>query len=228
MPHRLLALLLGATLALTACVPRTGRAEPRPLTYVALGASDAVGVGARDPERESWVTRLAERLPPGSSVANLGVSGSRLDQALEQQLPVAQGLRPDLVTVWLAVNDLNASVPLDRYAAELDALLAGFDGTGATVLVGNVPDLALLPAYRAVDPNLLEARVTAWNDAIAATVQRHGATLVDLRALSREQAERPEYVSPDGFHPSTEGHLRLAALFWEALQANGGLGGRGG
>lgn len=229
MPCRPLVLVLTlAALTLTACGPQTGRAEARPPTYVAIGASDAVGVGARDPERDSYVTRLAERLPPGSKVANLGVSGSRLDQALEQQLPVAEGMHPDLVTVWLAVNDLNGRVPLERYAAELDALLAGFDGSGATVLVGNVPDLALLPAYRAVDPSLLEAQVGAWNDAIASVVRRHGDVLVDLRALSREQAAHPEYVGPDGFHPSSEGHDRLAELFWQALQANGGLGGRGG
>lgn len=228
MPLRLLTITLAATLALTACGPARGGAEPRPLTYVAIGASDAVGVGARDPERESYVNRLAERLPPGSSVANLGVSGSRLDQAIQQQLPVAEGLRPDLVTVWLAVNDLNAMVPLERYTAELDALLGGLDETGATVLVGNVPDLALLPAYKSVDPKVLEAGVAAWDEAIAATVRKHGDVLVDLRALSREQAEHPEYVGADGFHPSTQGHMRLAELFLQALQANGGLGGRGG
>jgi acyl-CoA thioesterase-1 len=229
MPRLLLAVLLCLATAVAGCLPQSGQAAgPRPVSYIAIGASDSVGVGTRDPEREAWVSRFHAHLPPGSTLVNLGVSGSRLDQALEQQLPVAAGLHPDLVTVWLAVNDLNASIPLERYSAELDTLLTGLETTGATVLVGNVPDLALLPAYKGVDPRLLEARVEAWNRVIAEGAARHGALLVDLRALSREQSEHPEYVSTDGFHPSSEGHVRLAELFWAVLQANGGLGSRSG
>ena len=185
----------------------------RPLTYVALGASDSVGVGATLPERESWVAVLHARLPSGSRLVNLGVSGSLLRQALDQQLPVALDADPDLVTVWLAVNDLNARVPLDRYAADLDTLLRSLrEGTDATILVGNVPDLSTLPA--AARMNL--APVPRWNAAIEEVVARHGAQLVDLRDAWREVAEHPEYVSSDGFHPSTAGYVRLADRFCEA------------
>ena len=220
----LLALIVCLLQLTEGCAPLVSRveAEARPVTYVAIGASDAAGVGARNPERDGWPVRLHERLPARSTLVNLGVPGSRLGQALEQQLPVAVGLQPDLVTVWLAVNDLTADVPLERYAADLDLLLASLDETGATVLVGNVPDLALLPAFRGVDARLLQARVDAWNAAIAQVVGRHGAILVDLRALSHEQAQHPEYVAADGFHPSSEGYGRLAELFWDALQAGAG------
>jgi acyl-CoA thioesterase I len=162
-------------------------------------------------------------LPPGSSLVNLGVSGSRLEQALGQQLPRALSLQPDLVTVWLGVNDLNASVPLERYASQLETLLAGLTSTGATILVANVPDLTLLPAYRGVDHRALLAQVEAWNAAIAAVAQRYGVVVVDLRAYSREQAEHMEYVSADGFHPSAAGYRRIAELFWDALRARGRL-----
>ena len=229
--HRIpFALILCLLPLVGGCASLAGRVEagPRPLTYVAIGASDAVGVGARDPEREGWPARLHQRLPGGSTLVNLGVSGSRLDQALEQQLPVATGLRPDVVTVWLAVNDLSAGVPLERYAADLETLLGSLEATGATVLVGNVPDLALLPAFQPMDSRALRARVDAWNAKIAEVVAHHDAVLVDLRALSHEQAQHPEYVSADGFHPSSEGYARLADLFWAALQASGGPGtGRG-
>src|SRR4051794_17555751 len=80
---------------------QTAVAAPRPLTYVAIGASDTVGVGAASPETDSWPAVLWTRLPPGSQFVNLGVSGSLLHQALDQQLPVAIDMQPDLVTVWL-------------------------------------------------------------------------------------------------------------------------------
>src|SRR5438105_15248802 len=44
--------------------------------YVAIGASDTVGVGASDPRTGSWPARVASRLPVGAEYVNLGVSGS--------------------------------------------------------------------------------------------------------------------------------------------------------
>jgi acyl-CoA thioesterase-1 len=225
MPQSLVTLLSLLTIALAGCASNRVSLDlgPRPVAYVALGASDAVGVGAGDPEREGWVYRFYSHLPAGSSLTNLGISGSRLDQALQQQLPVALAAQPDLATVWLAVNDFNARVPLERYAANLDYLLAALKPTGAKVLVGNLPDLAQLGIYQGIDPAQVRSQVSAWNAVIAVTAQRHGAVLVDLHSSWRELAEHPEYVSADGFHPSSDGYARLAYLFREALEASGGL-----
>src|SRR5499427_10197509 len=126
--------LLGL-LAATACAVQ-GQAV-RPITYVALGASDAVGIGATNPETDGWVPRFGARLGSNVRVVNLGVSGSTLSQALQEQLGPALDAQPDVVTVWLAVNDLNARVPLEQYAADLDTLLGELDATHARVLVGN-------------------------------------------------------------------------------------------
>jgi acyl-CoA thioesterase I len=216
---RVLAAGLGLAVALVAVGCSARAPAPRPLTYVAIGASDAVGVGARDPETEGWVPRFGARLGPNVRVVNLGVSGSTLGQALDEQVGPAVDARPDVVTVWLAVNDLNARVPLERYAAELDTMLAQLDSTHARVLVGNVPDLGRLAAYRGIDPTPLQAEVDRWNDVIAGTTARHGATLVDLYARWQEVAEHPEYLSADGFHPSSEGYQALAEVFGEAVGA---------
>jgi acyl-CoA thioesterase I len=188
-------------------------APPRPPTYVALGASDAVGVGATHPESEGWVPRFGASLGPDTRILNLGVSGSTLAQALQEQLPPALDAHPDVVTVWLAVNDLNARTPLDRYTADLDTLLGQLEPLGARVLVGNVPDLAAVAAYRGIDPEPLRAEVDRWNAAISGAVQRHHVQLVDLHATWQEVSQHPEYLASDGFHPSSEGYARLAELF---------------
>src|SRR6266849_7091624 len=159
------------------CAPRAQAA--RPVTYVAIGASDAVGVGAEDPVTEGWVPRLGARLGAEARVVNLGVSGSTLTQALDEQLGPALDAQPDIVTVWLAVNDLNARVSLERYAADLDTLLGRLEATHARVLVGNVPDLGGLAAHRGIDAKPLRAEVDRWNNAIADTTARHGDTLVE-------------------------------------------------
>ncbi|HEY3111618.1 MAG TPA: GDSL-type esterase/lipase family protein, partial [Chloroflexota bacterium] len=97
--------------------------KSRPITYVAIGASDTVGVGAPNPATDGWVPRLHKRLPAGSKLVNLGISGARLSQAVEKELPRAVEARPDLVTVWNVVNDLNANVDPAAYERDLDRLL---------------------------------------------------------------------------------------------------------
>lgn len=210
-------LLVAAVVALflSACAMRAQAA--RPLTYVAIGASDAVGVGAANPETEGWVPRFGAKLGANTRVVNLGVSGSTLGQALQEQLGPALDAQPDVVTVWLCVNDLNAGVPLVSYAADLDLLLSQLETTNARVLIGNVPDLAQLAAYRGTDPAPLQAEVARWNAAIADAAARHGDTLVDLYSHWQEAVQHPEYLSADGFHPSSDGYKALADVFVAAL-----------
>lgn len=217
----LLGLLLASLLA--ACDPPP--AAQADLVYAALGASDAVGVGADDPETEGWVPRLHRTMPAGTRLVNLGVSGSELSEALHQQLPVALAARPDVVTVWLAVNDLKNGVPLTRYERDLDRMLGDLRETGATVLVGNVPDLASLPVpdaallqYGVPSRAALRVEIARWNAAIARLAAKHRAVLVDIHREWRELRLHPEYLSGDGFHPSTQGYARLARLWWEALE----------
>ncbi|HLI26057.1 MAG TPA: SGNH/GDSL hydrolase family protein [Chloroflexota bacterium] len=207
----------------SACGPPNLAVAPpaRPLVYVALGASDAVGVGASDPVHEGWVPVLHSYLPAGTRLVNLGVSGSLLRDALVQQLPVAIDAAPDLVTVWLAVNDFNARVPLEEYSAQLDQLLGRLRGeTSAQVVIANLPDLSRVPVYAAVPPELLRAEIGRWNAAIERAARRHGAVLVDLYPLGPELASQPEYVGLDGFHPSAAGYRRLAEVMWAAITAN--------
>lgn len=216
-------ILAGVAALLAACLPSRGptqqAAHPAgPMVYVALGASDAIGVGAASQD-ESWVADLHRRLPAGSRLVNLGIGGEKLHGALADELPIAVDSRPDLVTIWLAVNDFNARVDLASYERDLDTMLAALQTkTHARILVGNVPDLALVPAYGGVDRAALAAEVQRWNDAIARQARKHGATLVDLHATWRELADHPDYVGADGFHPSAAGYQRLADIFYAMLQ----------
>src|SRR5204862_6287294 len=113
----------------------------------------------------------------------------------------------------LSVNDDTGRVRLDQYETDLDALLGQLRGqTSAVILVGNVPDLSVLPIA-----SRLELRdIDRWNASIAAVTARHQATLVDLHDTWREVDDHPEYISSDGFHPSTSGYRRLAEIFYAA------------
>ncbi|HET8629337.1 MAG TPA: SGNH/GDSL hydrolase family protein [Thermomicrobiales bacterium] len=224
-PRQSIVLLFLAALALAGggfwwAGQRQGAAAT-PGVYVALGASDAVGVGADRPERDGWVPLVQAGLPPGTQLVNLGVSGATLGDVLAAQLPVALDARPRWVTLWPGVNDLRDGVALDTFAGQLDTLLGRLAGApGATVVVLNIPDLRVLPAFAGVDHAQLDATVHQWNAVIADAARRHGALLVDLYAGWRELAAHPEYVSADGFHPSSAGYRRIADFALAALKAH--------
>jgi acyl-CoA thioesterase I len=190
-----------------------------PFVYVAIASDSYYGVGTDDPAMESWPAVLARYLPRGTHFVNLGVPGILLHRAVEVELPVALDAHPTLVTVWLAVNDLAAGVSLPQYRHDLGVLLRTLrQATHARVLIANVPDLTLLPAFRAYRG--LGPVVVAWNAAIAAEARAHGAILVDVYAHWRDLALHPEYVGPDGLHPTAEGYRRLAELFWRVYRTS--------
>ena len=203
--------------------------------YVAVGASETVGVGADDPATQAWPRVLHDAVLPDSRLVDVGVSGSTLAAALDAQLPSALAARPDVVTVWLAVNDAIAGVPVQRYERQLTRLVRALRRGGrAEVLVGNVPDLWRLPAYRACLPgrqgrpvhgvgcqlpvvparSQVRATVGAFNAAIERVVRAQGAHLVDLAG----EDDLARLTAADGFHPSTEGHREIARAFARVLR----------
>jgi acyl-CoA thioesterase-1 len=189
-----------------------------PLTYVALGASDATGLGARDPAREGWVPLLAQGLPRGTRLVNLGVPGITLREAVERVLPRALGAQPGLVTVWLVVNDILAGVSLESYRADLDRLLGELRrGAGAEVAVGNLPDPPGTLGGVQLPAIVRRTIVGQWNEAIAGAARKHDAILVDLYRRWPVGAH-PEYIGPDGLHPTASGYQSLAQAYLDTLR----------
>lgn len=246
-PRLASALLAAALLALTACgggapggagqssggavsPTATTPATPAPVvSYVAIGASDAVGVGASDPNHTAYVPLIIARLPKTTVALNLGISGETLHAALTDELPLAINARPTLITVWLVGNDFKQCVPLSQYTTDLNTLLGQLQTkTHAKVFVANAPDFSVLPAVRQIAASgsfcgapatyaSIRARSQQWNRAIDAAVAAHHDTLVDL--FDSPLSTHPDYVSADGFHPSDAGYLALANLFWAAITA---------
>ena len=211
-----------ATVSPTTTPTPTPTASPA-VRYVAIGASDTVGIGATDPATGSWPARVAMLLPPGSAFVNVGVSGSVAIQAKDAQLPGAVAQKPTVVSIWLAVNDMNATIQPASYQDALAAIVDGLVArTDAKIFVGNVPDVRGVPAYKDADKNALFAQISAYNDAIAQIVKVSPGRvfLVDLFTGSAPLVSTIT-VSGDGFHPSDEGYKLIADRFAAAMRAAG-------
>ena len=218
--NRLFLLLLTALL-ITGCLiwwsQRQPAAEVRPV-YVALGASDTVGVGADRPESDAWVPLVDAALPDQPVLVNLGINGATVGDVLQQELPVTLDIKPNWVTLWPGVNDIRHGVDLPTFTQQMNNLLSQLQGTRAHVVVLTIPDLRLIPAFSSQNPTWLNATVHQWNEVITQAAQSHEAILVDLYADQPELAAHPEYVSGDGFHPSGAGYRRVADLVLKEIR----------
>jgi acyl-CoA thioesterase I len=193
-----------------------------PVTYVALGASDAVGVGTDQPAIQGYVPLLAQKLPKGSHLINLGVSGIHLHEALSEELPVALPTNPGLITIWLVANDFIANVSYNSYMQDLNTLLQQLrNGTHARIVMANLPDLTRLPIFARLSKQqkaVTLATILRWNASIASIATRYNVSIVDLMAETSLLTSHPAYISGDGFHPSALGYVQLANLFWGAIK----------
>ncbi|HEX3795347.1 MAG TPA: GDSL-type esterase/lipase family protein [Acidimicrobiales bacterium] len=240
---RVLPILAGALL-LAACTsaPQTSKAgsTSKPVVYVAVGASESVGVGLTDPLVGAWTQRFyRDSLKPSAVFVNMAVPASTAMQALQAQVPTAASLKPTVATVWLNVNDVFDGVDPVVYGRQLRSIVSTLSrGGAATVLVANTPPLQLLPGYlnclsgqeRATrtfscptpvpTATALQAVVAAYNAQIASVTSSTGALLVNLNA-AYTAAERggttASLVGPDGINPSNAGQALVAHAFAAAL-----------
>ena len=236
--------LAGLTLSACGALANTGApspSAPTPVVYAAIGASETYGIGAGDP-RQAWPQVFSDDVLPRSAVLhNFGIPGATTAQALHDEVPAALAVHPTVVTVWLNVNDLINGVSAQDYEAQLRQVLRALRRGGqARVLVANTPDLAQLPAYRACLPNAptggptclipaglmptpqaVAAAVAVYNGAISDAANKEGATLVDLNLNDSQIAQHPEWISADGFHPSSQGYAVIAKQFEGAYRRVG-------
>ncbi|RDI46723.1 SGNH/GDSL hydrolase family protein [Nocardia mexicana] len=186
--------------------------------YVALGDSFTEGVGDDDPAypngSRGWADRVAAalaRTDPGFEYANLAIRGRLMRGVVDEQLPHALALRPDLVTISAGGNDiLRPQVDLDQLVDSYAEMVRALRATGARVLVFTAFDGTWNPIYR-----MLRGRMAIYNELIREFADDLGAEIVDFWRMG--DFADPRLWSWDRLHLSTAGHERMAAAVLEVL-----------
>jgi lysophospholipase L1-like esterase len=166
--------------------------------WVVLGDSMAQGVGASAYDR-GWVGQLAATMP-AHRLVNLSVSGGRVSDLLERQLPAmeALGVAPDLVTVVIGSNDLISRRWRVGLAERFTQLLERLPhGAVVATQPGGRPGSAEL--------NRLLDRAAAAGDIV----------LAEFRT-PRMRSWRGK-LSADHFHPNDLGYAGMADIVRDAL-----------
>ena len=189
--------------------------------YVALGDSQTEGLwdGNDSDGVVGFADRLAEMLDelnPGLQYANLAIRGRRISDVLDDQLPQALSMRPDLISMCVGMNDITRpGLLFGRALADLDLVHEQLARSGATVVTTTFPDIGqIVPIGR-----ILATRVLRTNKAIVAASQRYGFKLVDLYGAA--SMTQPGVWSDDRVHGSHYGHMLFAAAAAEALDLPG-------
>ncbi len=180
---------------------------------MALGDSAAQGVGASGPDK-GYVGLLADRLRETTSqpveVVNLSVSGARMADVVEHQLPRLAGLEPDVVTVAVGGNDVLRYDPA-RFAADAARLVAGLP-PGSFV--------ADVPHFRY---GRWRTRSTQAARVVREAASGAGLVVVPLNERLRAEGLRATlaHTSRDLFHPNDRGHATWADTFWAQIDQAG-------
>jgi hypothetical protein len=152
--------------------------------------------------------------------ANLAVRGSTLDQIVADQLPVAERLRPDLISFFPDGNDLVAlTCDIDDLARRFDDALGRIAATGATFVTFTGFDPHRMPQ----PVRWLRRRVACFNELIPRQRRTARSLVVDLWGMTLTMAaESPTPRSrPTGSASSERGPIEAPR---GAMKVRGRLG----
>lgn len=195
-------------------------------SYAAIGDSFTEGVGDPGPDGTfvGWADRLAvllaDRLPdPGPAAgaegspvlthgnfryANLAVRGRLLDQIVEEQVPRAKELAPDLVSFCAGGNDIiRPGTDPDDVAERFERAVADLTRSVGTVMVTTGFDTRGVPVLRH-----LRGKIATYTAHVRAIADRYDCPVLDLWSLRSVQDRRA--WDGDRLHLSPEGHTRVA------------------
>lgn len=227
------------TFALGATASPTGAQNEPTETYIALGDSLAVGLGASLPRKHGYVAILHDWFESGSgtaiSLANLARPGETVDSfltggqldALQQQVDQARqsGVPIHAVSLSLggnAVLNVQQAGLSDRQAA-LDQFSASYPDVLQQIrqIIGDDVPFVVTTIYDPTGGNAAVQKTDSWwieqfNAVIRDAASQSQAAVADIAQTFEGQADELTYYPLD-VHPTNAGHRVIAKTVFSAL-----------
>lgn len=166
--------------------------------------------------KETWWMQAIDRLDLSLLVNNSWsgdtVTGRGISRSL--QLHDNTGATPDIIAVYLGVNDFRTKVSAATFATAYDEMIAG--------MKARYPDaevyLFTLVYTTNVNSGVNPDDIVYFNEAIAATAQKYGCTLVDLYNDSGiNKTTMESYMGDKNLHPNYAGMDLITDTFIDVL-----------
>jgi lysophospholipase L1-like esterase len=220
-----------AAVASSALLSPAVAAAATPVRIMPLGASITWGTGSTDGNgyREALRKHLADdaglavdlvgsqRSGTAADADNEGHPGYRIDGIAGGADGWVAAARPDVVLLNVGTNDMLQNFDLPNAPARLSALVDQIlrAAPAATVVMST-----LVPSPDAA----VESRVQAFNAQLPAIAQAKAATGKKVRLVDFHANLTLADIGPDGIHPTGGGYLKLADVWYSALQPVLGAG----
>lgn len=179
------------------------------LTYVALGDSTAQGIGASRPDK-GYVGLIAKALEQKTGkpikVINLSVSGARLADCLQNQLPELANYKADFVTIEIGANDMN-NYNQANFQRDMEQLISRLPKNAV---------ISDLPYFGGGRKRNLEANVESASKIIQELAKSHGLKIAQLHQVTKDN-DNILTMSPDLLHPSNRSYRNWYKAFAEPL-----------
>lgn len=187
-------------------------AAPDALWYVALGDSAAQGIGASKPAN-GYVGLVADSLHRKTGrnvhIVNLSVSGAKVEDVINDQLPQLQRLtlpKDSVITLEIGANNMAHYEP-HSFEQQLDTLLAAMP---PQTVVADVPFFG-----KGIFRNR-ETSVVAANQIVHQLTAKHNLKPAPLHEITMAQSSWLNNAA-DMFHPNNRGYRVWYQAFWQVL-----------
>jgi lysophospholipase L1-like esterase len=194
------------------------------IRYVVLGDSTAAGVGAA--YEDGIAIQTAQHLGKTAVVTlhNFGVSGARMRDVLERQLPRAEAIAPDLVLISAGANDVThlTSIPsMQRRLREISARLRAANPRVRIVVTG-APDMGSPPRVPWALRGFASVRTRMVNRMFRAEATRMNLVFAPIAEETGPLFRRDRTLfHADRFHPNARGYATWVRVLNTALHCSG-------
>jgi lysophospholipase L1-like esterase len=153
-------------------------------------------------------------------MTNLGVSGARIHDVMVEQLPRAEALKPDLVLLAVAPNDVTHLTCISSMRRDLIAIVSRLRAANPNVaiVVTGSADMSTPPRIPRLLRGLAGARSRAVNRMFADVAAAQHLTFAPIAAETGPLFRKdPSLFGPDRFHPNERGYAVWTAVINRAL-----------
>ncbi|HWZ16709.1 MAG TPA: GDSL-type esterase/lipase family protein [Mucilaginibacter sp.] len=178
------------------------------LTYLALG--DSYTIGEAVPQNQSFPYQLVSSLKsdsfsvqPPAIIATTGWTADNLISAIAASSITNKKF--DFVTLLIGVNDQFQGLSQSNYRVKfiqlLNTAINFAKGDASRVFVLSIPDYGVTP-FAGGNDSVIGPQIDQFNAINKTETLKAGVAYVDITDISRQAANDPALIAPDGLHPA--------------------------
>lgn len=187
------------------------------LTYLVMGDSTAVGVGASSVEH-TYPYAVAKELSVQDHsvrVVTIAQGGETVADVVAEQLPKIAEMKPDVISVSIGGNDATHMTPHMSFEKDIKTIITALEQSGAhIILFGSTPNMFAIPALPRWFSWFAGRRSMRQNE-LTQKLLPPSFRYVDIFNNARLQG-LPDYAH-DWFHPNDNGYERWSKTFTKSI-----------